>query len=95
MSLNNIEIGHYCNSYKSPNPNDMVVTVGQLDLYFSYKTVVAYRTADQGLVCSENVWSVTTGRHLNSIQPDKHRRLPYEDFKRRLDITMERHDLYV
>lgn len=36
------------------------------------------------MYCSENVWSNTTGKHLNAIQPSKKNRLPYEEFQRLL-----------
>ena len=94
MSLNEVSISHYGN-YDSKNPNDIVVTIGQLDIYFSYRTIVAYRTIDQGLICSENVWSVTTGKHLNWIQPDKEKRLSFDEFQDRLDETLEGFGLYV
>ena len=37
------------------------------DFYFSYRTLVAFRTPDTGLVVHENNWSQTTGKHLNWI----------------------------
>lgn len=58
--------------------------VGQLDLYFSYETVVAFRAPKTGLVVSENVWSSTTGKHLNWICPDKSRRVSNEEFEKQL-----------
>lgn len=54
------------------------------DFYFSYKTCVAFSTIKTGLVCSENVWSVTTGKHLNWIQPDKKERVSNDVFEQML-----------
>lgn len=47
---------------------------GQVTLYFSYKTLVAV----DGLV-SENIWSKTTGKLLNELEPDKKRRVKHEE----------------
>ena len=58
------------------------VTIGSLTVYFSYKTPVAFQTP-HGLVCSENVWSTTTGKHLNWIQPNKKNRIPNAEFEQR------------
>jgi hypothetical protein len=56
----------------------------RLDLHsfsflFSYETCVAY-SALTDLYISENVWSQTTGKHLNLLNPDKSIRLPNEEF---------------
>ena len=48
--------------------------------YFSYDTLVAFRSNKTGLVCLKNYWSTTTGKHLNSIQPDKSKRVDQETF---------------
>lgn len=42
------------------------VTIGNLDLYFSYRTIIAFATPGNMRV-SENLWSNTTGRHLGSV----------------------------
>lgn len=69
--------------------NFNMVEVGNLDLYFSYETVVAFRSPKTGLVISENVWSSTTGKHLNWINPDKDRRVKHEEFEKLLKETLE------
>lgn len=46
---------------------------GQVDLYFSYSTLVAVN----GTV-SKNIWSVTTGKLLNELQPNKKARVDHE-----------------
>lgn len=64
------------------------VTVGNLDLYFSYQTVVAFR-GDDGLVVSENVWSVTTGKHLSMIDGGrKAYRVPHDVFSAQLATAL-------
>jgi len=39
----------------------------ELDLYFSYSTIVAFRGGGHALRVSHNIWSSTTGHHLNEI----------------------------
>ena len=59
-------------------------------LYYSYKTIVAFYDVVTGLVCCENVWGVTTGKHLNWIQPDKKRRVKSTKFDTMLKEMLER-----
>src|SRR3972149_2372874 len=70
--------------YASSNygAHTLAVSIGQITVYFSYKTPVAFETP-HGLVCSENVWSTTTGKHLNWIEPDKTKRVSNLEFERR------------
>ena len=68
---------------KGETPNETAVTIGTLTLHFSYVTVIAYRAGDS-IVVSENVWSQTTGKHLNRIDGGgtyKSARLPHAEFK--------------
>jgi hypothetical protein len=46
--------------------NSACVTVLGVDVYFSYRTPIAFR-AGGGLVVRENAWGPTTGKHLNRI----------------------------
>lgn len=45
----------------------MRVSVGDMDVYFSYSTVVAFRDNEHGVVKCKNIWSLTTGKHLRLI----------------------------
>ena len=65
------------------NNQYMVSSFGR-ELYFSYETCVAFRGEDGKLIVSENVWSRTTGKLLNELQPDKTLRHDYEEFSKRL-----------
>ena len=51
------------------------------DIYFSYKTIVAFRSKD-GLKIIENQWGPVTGKHLNWINDDKKIRLTQDEFKK-------------
>jgi hypothetical protein len=73
--------------YKDNSPNLTVVDIGPLRLYFSYKTIVAFRTPESGLNCSTNKWSKTTGRHIAFIEEDPEKRLSFEEFGSRLELV--------
>ena len=53
------------------HPTDKVnfteVEVGDLTIWFSYSTAIAFHTPDTGTVVSENYWGPTTGKHLNYV----------------------------
>jgi hypothetical protein len=59
-----------------------------LSIYFSYDTPVAFSFRGE-TVCRENEWSVTTGKHLNWIEPRKSKRLPGAEFEKRLASLFE------
>ena len=84
-----VEISHYCNN---TNPNDIVVSIGRLDLFFSYETIVAFRD-DELSCCRVNSWGPTTGKHLNAIQPDKSKRVSGEIFEDRLAEMLRAYNL--
>lgn len=79
--------------YSSENygVNTLMVDLGSIRLYYSYKTIVAFWTADTGLVTSKNVWTVTTGKHINWIQPDKSKRIFNDDFQGQLEQAISSH----
>jgi len=57
---------------------------GDREIYYSYNTTVAVKTPIETYV-SENVWSVTTAKHLNRIEEltgsDREYRMRYRDFR--------------
>ena len=63
------------------------VKIGKIVLYFSYETVVAfydYNTHQQ--VVSENIWTNTTGKHLNAIDGgNKKSRVEHDTFLKLLE----------
>ena len=71
--------------------HSLMIETDGIDLYYSYETIVAYRDEEDGLVVSENVWSTTTGKHLNWILADKLLRTKNENFNNLLDAAIERH----
>ena len=58
--------------------------IGDKTIYYSYNTTVAIKTPIDIYVC-ENVWSVTTAKHLNRIEEltgsNREYRMRYKDFR--------------
>ena len=79
--------------YPNRNTKQITVEIGDLDLYFSYNTIVAFRSPHSGFVISENIWSMTTGRHLNEIDPDKTKRINNTKFLIILVKTLQHYGL--
>jgi hypothetical protein len=82
---------------RSQNNNLTQVNVGTLTVWFSYETIVAFREYGEERVVSENIWSQTTGRHLNDVDGGgkyaKAERLPWQEFNTQLADLLQRHDL--
>lgn len=47
--------------------NAATIQFGTLTLWYSYATLIAFRTPATGLVVSENLWGSATAKHLNAI----------------------------
>lgn len=60
-------------------PNSTLVSIGDMDLYFSYKILVAFRKHGR-LHVRANVWSSTIGKHLNAIDGGHRARLTEAEF---------------
>jgi hypothetical protein len=71
----------------------MEAHVGNMTLYFSYDTVIAFSSPKTGLVIRKNDWSTTTGKHLNAINPDKKVRINGEEFEQRLEELLQSYEL--
>jgi hypothetical protein len=73
-------------SIERPSPNLTLVQIGpSLEFAFSYQTIIAFRgpTNPKGSWAkSENVWTVTTGKHLDSLPGQ---RIPHDVFQRHLN----------
>jgi len=78
-------------NYSSDNygAHALCVSIGGIDVYFSYKTPVAFRTIKTGLVVRQNDWAQTTGKHLNAIDDgNKKARVSGEEFERMFDEAL-------
>lgn len=72
--------------YPRTTKNFYYIETHGFQLWFSYKTLIAYRVNPapiSPLVISRNVWSVTTARHLYWIDSDHSKRLDFEVFEAR------------
>jgi len=69
-------------SYDNQNygAHTMQITVGDMTIYFSYQTPIAFRAPGVGYVVSENVWSRTTGKHFGMLPGNRSDRVPNEKF---------------
>jgi len=59
------------------------MTAGQLSFYFSFETCIAFKDGLEYYI-SENIWSNSTGKHLDMIDPDKKIRMPNQTFEKAL-----------
>lgn len=89
----NVRVWNYGNYSSNNYGSCRAVTIGDLILYYSYNTVVAFRDGNKPLVISQNIWSNTTGRHLNWINPDKTVRIPNDEFEDTLSRTLRQYKL--
>lgn len=58
-----LEIEHPTSKY-----NFSAVTMGDLKVWFSYSTPIAFNHPHTGLVTRMNEWGPTTGRHLSHVR---------------------------
>ena len=57
------------------------VTIGDIRIWFSYETPIAFMAPGWSRVVRENIWSTTTGKHLNYVDGgDKVGRVSGETF---------------
>jgi len=70
-----------------------MVELGDVTLYFSYETVVAFDAPGFGITVSENDWGPTTGKHLNAIMAQKDIRLPRKQFEVELERMLTQYNL--
>jgi hypothetical protein len=103
MQLPTIEnYGNY--SSNNYGVNSLKVELGDLILWYSYKTIIAVRcyhlSQENGhysnFFVSKNYWGNTTGKHLNWIDNgDKKTRLEDNEFQKILKEALEAHKVEV
>ncbi len=84
--------GHY--QGQNYGVNALHVTIGDLKLFYSYDTIVAFacHAIDDGqVVVCQNLWGTTTGKHLNVICSGEKTRLPHEAFVAQLRLALVAH----
>ncbi len=70
--------------------NKNVIYIDGLQFWFSYQTCVAFKDASGKIYVCENAWSVTTGKLLNELEPDKDKRYPRKAFEKMLAKVLNR-----
>lgn len=75
--------------HPNDRPNFTRLDLGPVTLWYSYRTVIAFRADDLGMVVRENDWGPTTGKHLNAIS-DRDERIPGVEFEQQLDQVLAR-----
>lgn len=71
--------------------NQTSITLGNITLYFSYETCVAFHLAGAGYFVPVNNWSNTTGKHITQmtgIDSKSDRRMSYAEFSAKLAYVM-------
>lgn len=81
---------HSYGNYSSGNygVNTLVVALPTITLCYSYRTIVAFYYKGEEVV-SQNCWGTTTGKHLNWINPNHKKRIPYDEFLVKLNKALE------
>jgi hypothetical protein len=82
--MNLPKIGNY-GQYSSGNygAHSLVVEVGPVTVWFSYRTPIAFQVDGHSQVVHRNDWSTTTGKHLNWIDNgNKKGRVDAETFEK-------------
>jgi hypothetical protein len=83
-----IRIGNYGQYSSSNYGSSRFIEIGDLTLYISYETVIAYKFRGT-LVVRENDWKQTTGKHLNWIDGgNKKQRIPGTQFESQLNNVL-------
>jgi len=70
---------------KTVSTNLTKFSLGNLDIFFSYQTAVAFEDGQGNIVASQNKWSMTTGKHIGQISKDVSDRIPYDQFTKELE----------
>jgi hypothetical protein len=73
---------------RKTRPNLTEVELGDLSVWFSYETAIAFHHPIEGHVVRENEWTGTTASHMGNIERNagltKRDRVPTEEFQARL-----------
>jgi len=79
---------------RTVNKNEVTIETSKasLRIFFSYKTPICFvlRTSKDYInMTRKNDWSVTTGKFLNELQPDKNKRVSGEVFEKALEKALK------
>jgi len=69
-----MKISHYYGNSTSSKATNTLIESGNISIYYSYETIIAVKVDDE-LTISKNIWGSVTGKHLNTIDRDKSKRV--------------------
>lgn len=74
--------------------NFYTVKIANLRVWYSYKTPIAYKYDGEPVMVSKNIWSRTTGKHINQIKQICYRERDYieVDHSEILKVTKATYD---
>lgn len=62
--------------------NSLMVELEDITLYYSYNTIIGLHSYKLGLkIVSSNVWSHTTGKHINTLKGRGFKEIKNKEFK--------------
>jgi hypothetical protein len=64
------------------------VTLGKLDIWFSYQTPIAFLEGQKVTAIDASALTRTTQRHVNIVEPDFNSRVPQTEFHLRLQAAI-------
>lgn len=77
-------------THPTDRPNFCEVELGEISIYFSYQTPIAFWSRQTGRVVRENRWGPTTGKHINYVDNGRQgERVDSETFERQLAMVMD------
>lgn len=69
------------------------LTTDKLEIWFSYEIPVAFGIiggfCEYKMYITKNIWSSTTGKHLNMIDPDGSKRVENSEFNKLLEEALK------
>lgn len=93
--MENIKLTIGSLSRNTAQPNNCVMAIGNLTIYFSYETIIGFKYSPHMLnekycrMTSKNEWSKTTGTHLNNLEADHKLRVPHAEMMSKLNEILE------
>jgi len=69
-----MKMSHYYRNSVSSKVTNTLIESGNISIYYSYGTIIAIKVDDE-LTISKNIWGTVTGKHLNTIDRDKSKRV--------------------
>jgi len=82
--------------FSRPQPNFNIISVGDMDFYFSYDHLIGYAAPGESLnVVMKNRWGEIREPHFNLIEKDKSYRLDSNIFWKKLQGELDKRSLAI